>query len=101
MLGGAARSSPRGDDQERASDNDPETSAASSRPTVSRIEGEIRIGRPVEEVFDFVADAAPGVKEILSTHYPEHIEPAVDAKIRERFPIRLDRADMRPGNGRW
>ena len=41
------------------------------------------------------------VQEILSTHYPEHIDPAVDAKIRERFPIRLDPADMRPGNGRW
>jgi trimethylamine--corrinoid protein Co-methyltransferase len=41
------------------------------------------------------------VREILATHYPEHIEPAVDAKIRDRFPIRLDPADMRPGNGRW
>jgi trimethylamine--corrinoid protein Co-methyltransferase len=41
------------------------------------------------------------VKEILATHYPENIDPAVDAKIREQFPIRLDPADMRPGNGRW
>lgn len=40
-------------------------------------------------------------QEILSKHYPAYIVPAVDAKIRERFPIRLDPADMRPGNGRW
>ena len=41
------------------------------------------------------------VKQILSSHYPERIDPQADARIRERFPIRLDRADMRPGNGRW
>ena len=41
------------------------------------------------------------VQEILSKHYPEHIDRAVDAKIRAWFPIRLDPADMRPGNGRW
>ena len=41
------------------------------------------------------------VGEILGTHYPQYLDPAVDARIRERFPIRLDPADMRPGNGRW
>ena len=41
------------------------------------------------------------VQEILGTNYPEYLDPAVDARIRERFPIRLDPADMRPGNGRW
>jgi len=41
------------------------------------------------------------VSRTLSSHYPELIEPQADARIRERFPIRLDRADMRPGNGRW
>ena len=41
------------------------------------------------------------VKRILASHYPEYIEPAADAAIRERFPIRLARGDMRPGNGRW
>jgi len=39
--------------------------------------------------------------DILSTHYPQYIPPAVDARIRERFPIRLDPADMRAGNARW
>ncbi|HNB26698.1 MAG TPA: trimethylamine methyltransferase family protein, partial [Alphaproteobacteria bacterium] len=38
---------------------------------------------------------------LLATHYPESIEPGADAAIRERFPIRLGRSDMRPGNGRW
>jgi len=41
------------------------------------------------------------VKQILSSHYPRYIEPAVDAAIRERFPIQLAPEDMRPGNGRW
>jgi len=41
------------------------------------------------------------VQEILSSHFPEYLDPALDAKIREQFPIRLDPADMRPGNGRW
>lgn len=41
------------------------------------------------------------VSQTLSTHYPELIDPQADARIRERFPIQLDRADMRPGNGRW
>jgi len=41
------------------------------------------------------------VRDLLSTHYPTYLDPAVDARIRERFPIRLDPADMRPGNGRW
>ena len=45
--------------------------------------------------------AAVRVKEILSSHYPVYIEPAIDQKIRERFPITLPREIMSPGNGRW
>jgi len=41
------------------------------------------------------------VQQILSSHYPEYIEPAADAAIRDQFPIQLARADMRAGNGRW
>jgi trimethylamine--corrinoid protein Co-methyltransferase len=41
------------------------------------------------------------VKEILSSHYPEYIEPRADAAIRDAFPIRLAHEDMKPGNGRW
>lgn len=41
------------------------------------------------------------VREILSTHYPAYVTADVDAEIRSRFPIRLDPADMRPGNSRW
>ena len=29
------------------------------------------------------------------------LNPDIDAKIRERFPIQLDRALMSPGSGRW
>ena len=32
--------------------------------------------------------------EILNTHFPEHIDPATDARIRERFDIRLPRECM-------
>jgi trimethylamine--corrinoid protein Co-methyltransferase len=41
------------------------------------------------------------VREMLSSHYPRTIEPAVDQRIRERFPIMLDPEEMEPGNGRW
>jgi trimethylamine---corrinoid protein Co-methyltransferase len=41
------------------------------------------------------------VHEILSTYYPAYIPPDADARIRERFPIKLDPRDMKPGNGRW
>ena len=40
-------------------------------------------------------------QELLSTHYPTYIDPATDAKLRERFPILLKLEDMRVGNGRW
>jgi len=40
-------------------------------------------------------------KELLDGHYPDYIDPAVDARIRERFPIVLSREAMGPGCGRW
>ena len=54
-----------------------------------------------EGSLDIMARARERVKEVLSSHYPEHISPEVDASIRDRFPIKLDAADMRPGNSRW
>jgi len=33
-------------------------------------------------------------KEILSTHFPDHISEAVDAELREKFDIRLEREDV-------
>ena len=41
------------------------------------------------------------VGEMLADYYPTYIEPDADKRIRERFPIKLDPEDMRPGNGRW
>jgi trimethylamine--corrinoid protein Co-methyltransferase len=41
------------------------------------------------------------VKKVLSTHFPEYINPEADRRIREQFPIRLAPEDMRAGNGRW
>jgi trimethylamine--corrinoid protein Co-methyltransferase len=45
--------------------------------------------------------AADRVRDILSTHYPVYIDPGVDRKIRDRFPIRLNAETMRAGSGRW
>jgi len=50
---------------------------------------------------DIRAQAAEKVQQILSTHYPEYIDPAVDRKIRDRFPIELWAEHMREGNERW
>lgn len=41
------------------------------------------------------------VKQVLSSHYPQYINPQADARIRDSFPIKLDIKDMNPGNGRW
>jgi trimethylamine--corrinoid protein Co-methyltransferase len=41
------------------------------------------------------------VKKVLSSHYPDYISEAADRRIRDAFPIRLERSDMQPGNGRW
>ena len=41
------------------------------------------------------------VQQVLSEHYPHHIDEKLDARIRETFDIRLPRAFMVPGNDRW
>jgi trimethylamine--corrinoid protein Co-methyltransferase len=45
--------------------------------------------------------AAEKVKAILASHYPEYIDLAMDAKIRDKFPILLPREHMQAGSGRW
>jgi trimethylamine---corrinoid protein Co-methyltransferase len=41
------------------------------------------------------------VREVLSNHYPDHVDPETDTLIRKQFPIRLDRGNMLPGSIRW
>ena len=41
------------------------------------------------------------VKSLLADYYPEYIDPKIDAKVRENFPIKLRPEDMKSGNGRW
>jgi trimethylamine--corrinoid protein Co-methyltransferase len=47
---------------------------------------------------DIVQRATARTREILSRHYPVHIDPALDAAIRERFAIKLPTDAMRPGD---
>lgn len=41
------------------------------------------------------------VRDILSTHYPEHIEMTADDIVRAKFPIRLNRDFMSSSSKRW
>ena len=41
--------------------------------------------------------AAAKARDILASHYPSYIPADVDARIRERFPIRLPEEKMRAG----
>ncbi len=50
---------------------------------------------------DMRARARARACAILSEHYPGHIDPALDARIRERFNILLPRAAMTADSGRW
>ena len=45
---------------------------------------------------DMVQRAKQRTAEILARHYPAHIDAALDARIRENFPVRLPRANMKP-----
>jgi trimethylamine--corrinoid protein Co-methyltransferase len=53
-------------------------------------------GRP-----DIVERAIAKKREILSTYYPEYIDPVVDQLIRSRHDIKLPRVVMEPGDPRW
>jgi len=51
----------------------------------------------VEQGSTNVVDKARKVtRHILDTHFPGHIAPAIDARIREKFPVLLPRKAMRP-----
>ena len=39
--------------------------------------------------------------QVLRNEFPSHIDPELDARLREEFKILLTREDMLPGNGRW
>jgi len=50
---------------------------------------------------DIREQAAIRVREIMSSHHPDYIDPATDKKIRDKFPIVISRSDMSNNNGRW
>ena len=41
------------------------------------------------------------VSEVMSTHYPSHISPEADVKVRANFPIRLEEDVTSPTSIRW
>ncbi len=40
-------------------------------------------------------------REIMSSHYPNYFGSKMDAKVRERFPIRIDPSSMNSASARW
>ena len=50
---------------------------------------------------DVLDRARAKTREILSSHYPRHIDDKLDQRLRERFPIKLPRERMSPGNASW
>ena len=50
---------------------------------------------------DIREKAQQRTREILSSHYPVHIDPVVDTVLRERFPIHLPIEAMDAASGRW
>ena len=50
---------------------------------------------------DIMKRAQASVKQVLSSHYPRHLDEKTDTSIRAKFPIRLDTKNMQAGNGRW
>lgn len=49
---------------------------------------------------DMLERAHETAREILSAHYPDHLDPKTDAAIRAKFPILLPRDAMKPSS-RW
>ena len=45
---------------------------------------------------DVIQRATRRVNDILASHYPSHVPEALDAQLRARFPIKLQREGMRP-----
>ena len=41
-----------------------------------------------------------GGQDLLSSHYPRYIDPATDAKLRERFPDPAEAGGYANGSGR-
>ena len=57
--------------------------------------GTALVEESIYEALDF-RRAMHKVEEILASHYPSHVTDAVDAEIRNRFPVKLPRVDMQP-----
>ena len=50
---------------------------------------------------DLMTIAKTRVREIMGSHYPDHLAGDVDALVRGRYDIRLPTQMMRSGNERW
>ena len=45
--------------------------------------------------------AAEKLRELMSSHYPEYIDPNVADALRKRYPIKLTAEDVKSDCGRW
>ena len=45
--------------------------------------------------------AGEKLRELMSSHYPEYIDPKLAEELRRRFPIVLTAEAMQPSCGRW
>jgi trimethylamine--corrinoid protein Co-methyltransferase len=54
------------------------------------------LGRP-----DLVESAHRRVRQVLASHYPAHIDPGIDAGLRDRYPIRIPATEMTADSRRW
>jgi trimethylamine--corrinoid protein Co-methyltransferase len=50
---------------------------------------------------DALTRATAHLSIVMREHFPQLIDSALDARIRERWPIHLLPEQMQPGNGRW
>lgn len=41
------------------------------------------------------------LNEVMTSYFPNHIDDATDASLRQNWPIRLPRENMKPGTPRW
>ena len=69
--------------------------------SVTVCHGHLLVASHYDYLVDILERARKMTREILSSHYPRHIGDDLDSDLRQRFPVKLQRELMSPGNPRW